>query len=550
MVANEEIVTLSATHRPGTFGWRHVLAWRQLSILWQIPVLHYLADKCFSKPKAAAVYSVAIRHGECGGDFAEQCCRIGSSVVTFLDRTSMRLSGTPNSLMTEFQGHYVAKNCFRHVFRLEQRHPLVAGLPTTVSIYGKCPIVTPLCIENGMQVLVSLDGVPIIAFHQRHLLVGADPWQFGVPSVPMLYKVLSNWLIQEVGNKHRMLEPCAAIRLDDLPSTAENLKAHPPGRKLDRKRSRIIRRLRRFGKRTATPFTFMYSSHFREANGTLTPISSVMPRSISEMQLGVKQGVFEIGSHGMVHLRSVSSDSTSTDPREFMDLDVPETVKHLDACESEILQLFDKKPQSFVAPAWGYRSGLTKQIAAERYPIIIDSSQHVEIGLCDVLWDAVQQGGSLNMVETFRSGDRMLTYSNADFWKCYAAGGIPIHYMQHVDTNWHILRNFLKSQAGSKSEASQTHVQSKLLHVVENPKRPRYLRVLCAAAFFFVNCWLEPASWRLLWRSLTRSSLYAFVRAMKSAGYRLVTLTELGTIEVSYTNSRHKDQVDLAAGNY
>lgn len=536
-MANEGIVSLSATHQLGTFAWRHVLAWRQLSIFWQIPVSHYLADRCFSKPKAAAVYSVAIRCGESSGDFADQCCRIESPVVIFLDRANLRLSGSANGLRIEFQDHYLSKDRFRHVFRLEERHRLVEGLPKAVSIYGNCPMVTPLRIENGMQVLVSLDGAPIIALHQRHLLVGADPWQFGVPSVPMLYKLLSNWLIHELGNQHRVLEPYAAIRLDDLPSTAESLKVYPPGRKLDRKRSRIIRRLRRFGRRTATPFTLMYSSHFREANGSLTPISSVMPRSISEMQLGVKQGVFEIGSHGMVHLRNISSEPTTTDPREFVDLDAPETVKHLDVCESEIVQLFGKKPQSFVAPAWGYRPGLTKQIAAKRYPVIVDSSQHVESGLCEVLSSVGQESGYLNMVETFRAGDRMLTYSNRDFWQCYAAAGIPIHYMQHVDSNWGILKTLLKKKTDSMTEGAQENLRSRLLHLTENPRRSRSIRTICAALLWTVYYALEPGSWEFLWRLLNRSSIYSFIRAMKRAGYRCVTVTELGTITNCYLNS-------------
>jgi len=266
------------------------------------------------------------------------------------------------------------------------------------------------------------------------------------------------------------------------------------------------------------------------------------------MQLGINQGAFEIGSHGMVHLRNWSDPSVD-DPREFLDLDAQETVKHVEACDSEILRLFDKRPQSFVAPAWGYRPGVTKEIAAERYPIIVDSSQHVESGLCEVFSEVGEEDGYLNMVETFRSGDRMLTYNNPDFWKCYAAAGIPVHYMQHTDTNWHILRNFLKSKPASKFNQSQTSVQSRLLHLAEDAQRPQYLRAFCAGALAVLNCSLDPASWKLLWLMLTRSSLYAFARAMKSAGYRLVTLTELGTIAMNNANSRHRDQVRLAAGN-
>src|SRR6185436_3913377 len=97
-----------------------------------------------------------------------------------------------------------------------------------VSIYGDSPIVTPLRIEGDMEVLVSLNGVPVLACRQNLLLVGADPWQLGVPSVPMIYKVLSNWLTHKVRLQHRLLEPYAAIRLDDVPTTAEELKVLTP----------------------------------------------------------------------------------------------------------------------------------------------------------------------------------------------------------------------------------------------------------------------------------------------------------------------------------
>ena len=130
-----------------------------------------------------------------------------------------------------------------------------------------CPTVTPLEIQDRMEVLISLDGIPVIASHERYLLVGADPWQFGVPSVPMLYKILSNWLIHELGFTKRLAEPYAAIRIDDLPITAEELKFRPASRKLDKKRARTVTRLRKFARRTGTVFTLMYSSHYQDRTG-------------------------------------------------------------------------------------------------------------------------------------------------------------------------------------------------------------------------------------------------------------------------------------------
>jgi len=464
-----------------------------------------------------------------------------SPVVIFLDRASLRSSGGASNFAVEVRDHYTAKNSLRHVLRVEQKHPLVEGLPKTVPIYGECPTVTPLQIEEDMQVLVALEGVPVIAYQKPYLFIGADPWQLGVPSVPMLYKILSNWLIREVGYRHRILEPYAAIRLDDLPTTAEKLKLLSPRPTLDRKRSRTMRRLRNFARRSGTRFSIMYSSHFPGPDGKLATIASIVPRSIREMQLGVRQGVFEIGSHGMVHLRNGGSDQSDVDAREFLALDEREAATHLENSDQEILRLFGARPQSFVAPDWVYRPGITKKIAAERYSVIVDSSQHVESGACDVFLIPGEEGDYLNMTETFRPGSRMLTYSGPEFWQCYAGAGIPVHYMQHMDTSWHILRSFLKAKTAPVGKTSRGSLRWALLQLTENPQRPLYLRAVCAALLSIVNCCLEPASWQFIWMALTRSSVYSFVRAMKLAGYECVTLTELRTRVMDYGNSGNRD---------
>ncbi len=519
----QKIITVSGTHQLGSFGWRHRLTWRQLSTLWRIPVSHHLSDSSLTPPGAIAC-SIAVAHGEGDGHLIQHWHRRESPVIIFLNRAVLRLDGA-KGLAVEFTDHHRPENRLHHVFQVEHSHRLVEGLPKRVTIYGECPTVTPLEIDGDIQVLVSLDGIPIIAVNKRSLLIGADPWQFGVPSVPVIYKILSNWLIHEVGYKHSMLKPFAAIRFDDLPTTAEELKTNPPCRDLDRKRFRVIRRLRRFGYRTGAKFTLMYSSHFPGPNGGFRPISSVVPRSIREMQLGVSQGVFEVGSHGMVHLRKGETNQSNMGA-EFEDLDEHETATHLETSDGEILRLFGGRPQSFVAPNWVYRPGVTKRIAAERYDIILDSSQHVENGECDVFLAPGQEGGYLNVTETFRPGSRMLTYSRPEFWRCYAGAGLPIHYMQHMDTNWHILLSFLKAKTVRVNDRSP-HLPRRLLELAEDPRRPLYIRALCTLLLTIISCRFEPASWKFVWIALSRNSIYSFVRMIKSAGYECVTLTEL-----------------------
>ena len=491
------------------------------------------------------MHSVAIRYGECDNDFAQQCQRIQSPIAIFLDRAYF--CDTTGDSILKFTDYAETDDHFQHIYQLEPKHPLLDGLPRRISIYGRTPIVTPLRVESGMEILVSLDGIPVIALQRHRLFIGVDPWQLGHPSAPMLYQLLSNWLIHKGKIKPRKFIPIAAIRLDDLPVTAENLRANPPTKKLDRTRCKILKRLRRFARRRAMKFTLMYSSHFPGKNGILVPISSVMPRSIRQMQLAIKQQVFEFGSHGMVHLRSWS-DLSAADPREFSDLDTEQTIKHLESADGEIIQLFGKRPRSFVAPAWGYRPGVTKRVAAERYPIVIDSSQHVETGLADVFGNARQDDrGYFNMVETVRSGDRMLSYSSADFWRCYAAAGIPVHYMQHTDTNWHLLRNFLKAKANSNRKTPQKPLQLQLFQLAENTRNPRWVRAFSAIVIGILHCSLDPVSWKLLWLMLTRSSLYAIVRAMNVGGYQCVSLSDLTTLIEA--NQREASRASLANCN-
>ena len=132
----------------------------------------------------------------------------------------------------------------------------------------------------------------------------------------------------------------------------------------------------------------------------------------------------------------------------------------------------------------------------------------------------------MNVVETFRAGDRMLTYSNQDFWQCYAAAGIPIHYMQHTDSNWEVLKSFLKGQLASIQKAPDGGLRATLLQLTEEYQRPIYLRAACATLLSIINCSREPSTWGFLWRMLTQSSLYSFAQAMKGAGYESLALTE------------------------
>jgi predicted deacetylase len=289
----------------------------------------------------------------------------------------------------------------------------------------------------------------------------------------------------------------------------------------------------------------MYASHFYGSDGKLQRIADVMPRSIREFASGVRRGVFEVGSHGMVHLRHSPPEARDPDPREFLDLDEAETETHLQACESEIRRCFNTQGSGFVAPAWGYRPGITKRMAARHYNAIIDSSQHAENGSCDVLLTCDSEGPYVNLTETFRTSYRMLAYANPDFWKCYATAGLPVHYMQHTDNNWHLLKTLTKREI--EMTLSNYRLWSRLIKQIDNTRHPLWARAICAMLLVAVCIAREPRAVLYFWRVLTRSSIYAFVQAMRKAGYQCVGLSEFSSAlhpDSTISHAKNRDSWD------
>lgn len=541
------IISISGIEESGNFAWRHKLTWRQLSMFWHLPVSFCSIYSIPNSTEPSLAYSIALSHNEIDtATYLEQYYK-SAPVVVFLDKVRLCKDKTSNKLSLLPQRLYSVKSKLMHSFRLENQSPLIVGLPDKLNVLGPCKSFTPVQVDENVQILVWLENQPIVAFKSPHLFIGADPWQLGAPSVPMLYAILSNWLEQIVHCHLNKMKPYAVIRLDDLPTTAEKvmIETGPIGATLDRKRARTIRRLRKFAHREGVRLTLMYTSHICGKKGKFESIASAMPRSVYEIDCGVKQGVFEIGSHGMVHLRRPFIAQDEPDPREFMDLDEDETSTHLNACETEIKRYWGVKSSSFVAPAWGYRPGITKRAAAKLYSIIADSSQHMEDGTCNIMLGPGEYSSYMNITETFRQDGNILTYAEKDFWKYYAEAGIPVHYMQHTDNNWHLLRSFLKQQIQANS-SSQGSLNLRVLKIVEDDSLPLYKRSIFAIlllTFNIVSILRHPAHRLYLWRVLTRSSLYSFAKAIRMAGYQCVSLEDFKTIVTNISLSHERPTV-------
>lgn len=535
------LVTYSFQRTVGTWGWRHELAWKQLSFFWRLQVKQDDPSLLQNLPIPASAYSLAITAEETSGEINLEKYFSSAPVVVFLDHVNLHINKNVTAQITQDQP---PSGKFQHIFEVNVEHQLTHGLPKRVATFGPLADITPLVIEEDLQILVWLDGNPIIGYHPPHLIIGADAWQLGNPSVPLVYPIILNWLRTIVGYELHIDQPRAMIRLDDLPTTAEALLHQQPTNTLDRKRAAMLRRLRRFAKQLGIKINLMYSSHYYGIDGSLKPIGDSMVRSVREIQLGLEQNVFEIGAHGMVHLRFPWDTAIQdADPREFLDLDENETQMHIKVCKEEIWRLFKVQPKSFVAPAWGYKSTVTKNLAGQQFDVILDSSQHVENGSCNVFAEEGDESPAFNCTETFRSGSRMLSYTSTNFWKCYALAGIPVHYLQHTDMNWYLLRNLLGTTAIQFTGSNPSRLTDQLVTYMQNSKKPILLRSI-ATGWFMVNYLLfSSLSRQYLLKILNSSSIYSIIEALCQAGYQSVTLTQFTDCSSNLMGNQYDKQI-------
>src|SRR5437879_12436764 len=98
-ISAPEIVVLSGTYAVGTFGWLHALTWRQLSILWRLPVSYRFTDSTLSSTEGVSVYSIPLTPGE-GQELSslERYYHTPAAVAIFLDRARLSVCGVTGAL--------------------------------------------------------------------------------------------------------------------------------------------------------------------------------------------------------------------------------------------------------------------------------------------------------------------------------------------------------------------------------------------------------------------------------------------------------------------
>jgi len=176
----------------------------------------------------------------------------------------------------------------------------------------------------------------------------------------------------------------------------------------------------------------MASSHALKTDGTFVRFDDVMPKTTNAMHECFKQKLININAHGMIHINaSTYLETGAIDAREFLGLDEEETREHLLMNIKFIREVFGKEPLGFVAPAWGYQSGVTKKVASEYFFYIADSYDHWKQGACMDFGAVDKEHGFIHFPETWRYGRYNSGPSIVKYWEDVLGQFDLVHMMQH-----------------------------------------------------------------------------------------------------------------------
>ena len=175
---------------------------------------------------------------------------------------------------------------------------------------------------------------------------------------------MAGFLIERLGRPLVALPAIGCLRLDDFPGTAELqlLGAAKPDARQRRRAYAIVRRLARARARLIVAVA---GRALRD--GGEVPLDDVWPSAVAALAEGVRRGVLEPASHGLLHLDTRARAEGRVDPREFAALDEPEAGRRIDLAGAW-LEAHVGAPRSFVAPAWGYGPGALAAADARGLP--------------------------------------------------------------------------------------------------------------------------------------------------------------------------------------
>ena len=182
-----------------------------------------------------------------------------------------------------------------------------------------------------------------------------------------LLEAIASFLTTVLDRPLVLLPAVGCVRLDDAPGTAEH-----QARGTDHPDKRQTRRIRAFAREYARHGAVLNMAVAARALGhdgrTDVPLEERWPDAIRAIAAGVGSGVFEPVGHGFLHLDTELFAEGVIEPREFARLDEAESGRRIDAIVSWQEDVLGRRPDTFVAPAWGYGDGALAALAARRLP--------------------------------------------------------------------------------------------------------------------------------------------------------------------------------------
>jgi len=319
----------------------------------------------------------------------------------------------------------------KSVLTVNGPHPLLQGLAKSLVLkHDPDKLYGVLALETATPLISAESGVCIVAGKGNFYSVSLSLWQTGVPSLPELFVILRNFLFFSRDQGYFSPYPFVSLRIDDFPLSSEQYLTS--GGVSDENRLEEVRDLCTWSEKYGARLEFMVNSHVMDKDGTLHPVDKVVPRSASLLRDYYSKGIINISAHGRSHVDEAQfSSNGKVSPLEFSGLSAEETRQHLEGNISYIKHFFGKNTAGFVAPCWGYRENLTKQICANYLSFVIDSPMHYRVELDCPPMGTVDQRGLMHLVETWHLGSRFFDHSVPALWQTFIACGIPIHMMAH-----------------------------------------------------------------------------------------------------------------------
>jgi hypothetical protein len=218
-------------------------------------------------------------------------------------------------------------------------------------------------LDGGEPLLRSSLGTHAAVVDRRVLMLAAEAssaWTLlrGYWTLDALARFLPDVLERPLV----LLPPVGCVRLDDVPGTAQHQvqgDAHP-----DRRQLRRIRSLSRAYRRGNAVLNVAVAARALDPTHAELALEEVWPRSVAALAKGVRDGVFEPVGHGYLHLDTEALARGEVEFREFARLDEEEAGQRLDAVLAWQEQTLGRRPETFVAPAWGYSEGTLAAVAA------------------------------------------------------------------------------------------------------------------------------------------------------------------------------------------